>query len=144
VIRVVLDTNIVISALLHPIGAPAQVFVLALGGLIQLCLTGNVYSEYEEVLSRPKFHLSEETIATALHAIREKSVWVRPTAPIRACSDPEDDRFLECAAAADAHYVVTGNLKHFPNVWAGTRVVTARWLLDSIADVSEPEREKRE
>lgn len=52
-IRVVLDTNIVVSALLQPLGPPAQVFVLATNGAIQLCMSGNVYAEYEDVIRRP-------------------------------------------------------------------------------------------
>lgn len=138
-IRVVLDTNVIVSALLQPLGPPAQVFILVLGGVFQLCLTGNVYAEYEEVLSRPKFHLDEKTISAALRDIREKALWVRSTEPVHACSDPADNMFLECAAAADAQYLVTGNMKHFPPAWADTRVVTARWLLDSIAFTAAPE-----
>lgn len=70
-IRVVLDTNIIVSALLHPLGPPAQVLMLALGGSIQLCVSGSIYAEYEEVISRPRFQRREEIIGGALHAIRE-------------------------------------------------------------------------
>jgi hypothetical protein len=58
---------------------------------------------------------------------------VRPTERVAACSDPDDDIFLECAQAARADYLVTGNLKHFPVSWAATRIVTPRWLLDSLS-----------
>jgi putative PIN family toxin of toxin-antitoxin system len=132
-IRVVLDTNIIVSALLQPLGPPAQVFVLAIGGSIQLCISGSVYAEYEEVISRPRFRLSEDVITGTLHTIREKGFWVRPMEAIRACSDPDDDSFLEWAHAAQANYLVTGNLKHFPTSWSGTRIVTARRLLDVIS-----------
>jgi putative PIN family toxin of toxin-antitoxin system len=132
-IRVVLDTNIIVSALLQPLGPPAQVLVLAIGGSIQLCISGSVYAEYEEVISRPRFRLREGITADALHTIREKGLWVRPTEAIIACSDPDDDIFLECAHAAQANYLVTGNLKHFPTSWAGTQIVTARRLLDIIS-----------
>src|ERR1035437_4190486 len=115
-IRVVLDTNIIVSALLQPLGPPAQVFVLAIGGSIQLCISGSVYAEYEEVINRPRLRRSEDIIAGALHAIRERGSWARPPEAIRACSDPDDDIFLECAHAAQANYLVTGNLKHFPHV----------------------------
>src|ERR1035438_1282790 len=54
-------------------------------------------------------------------------------AEIAAARDPDDDIFLECAQAAQANYLVTGNLKHFPTSWSGTRVVTARRLLDVIS-----------
>lgn len=130
-IRVVLDTNVIVSALLQPLGPSAQIFVLALGGSIQMCVSGSIYAEYEEVISRPRFERSEEVIAAALEAIRAKSFWVRPPEPVRACPDPDDDMFLECAQAALADYLVTGNLKHFPMSWAQTRVVTPRWFLDS-------------
>ncbi|MBK7928146.1 MAG: PIN domain-containing protein [Bryobacterales bacterium] len=52
-IRVVLDTNIVVSALLQPLGPSARIFLLALGGAIQVCVTGAIYAEYEEVIRRP-------------------------------------------------------------------------------------------
>jgi predicted nucleic acid-binding protein len=92
-IRVVLDTNIIVSALLQPLGPPAQVFVLA---------------------------------------IRERGLWVRSTETVRACPDPDDDIFLECAQVAHANYLVTGNLKHFPTSWLDTKIVTPRWLLDQL------------
>jgi putative PIN family toxin of toxin-antitoxin system len=129
-IRVVLDTNIIVSALLQPLGPPAQVFTLAIAGSIQLCVSGKIYAEYEDVISRPRFQRSEEVIAAALLAIRDKSFWVRPAQVVRACPDPDDDIFLECAEAAHADYLVTGNLKHFPAMWENTRIVTARSLLD--------------
>jgi uncharacterized protein len=129
-IRVVLDTNIIVSALLQPLGPSAQILMMALGGLLQLCVSGSVYAEYEEVISRPRFKRSPEIIVAALQAIREKGLWVRPIEKLRVCLDPDDDIFLECAQAAHADYLVTGNLKHFPTAWQQTRVVTPRWLLD--------------
>ncbi|PYT21832.1 MAG: putative toxin-antitoxin system toxin component, PIN family [Acidobacteria bacterium] len=131
-IQVVLDTNIMVSALLQPLGPPAQVFTLAIGGSLQLCVSGKVYAEYEEVISRPRFQRPDDVIAGTLQAIRDKSFWVRPAETIRACADPDDDMFLECAQAARADYLVTGNLKHFPASWEKTRIVTARGLLDII------------
>jgi putative PIN family toxin of toxin-antitoxin system len=129
-IRVVLDTNIVVSALLQPLGPPARVLALAMGGTIQLCVSGSVYAEYEEVISRPRFQRAEDVIADTLQGIRQNGFWVRPIETVRACSDPDDDIFLECAQAARADYLATGNLKHFPASWAETRIVTPRHLLD--------------
>src|SRR5689334_9607428 len=113
-IRVVVDTNIFVSALLQPLGPPAQALILALSGLIQLCMSGNIYAEYEEVIRRARFRCAEQTITAALDAIRSKAIWVRPPNSVTACSDPDDNMFLECAQAAQADYLVTGNLKHFP------------------------------
>jgi putative PIN family toxin of toxin-antitoxin system len=69
-IRVVIDTNIIVSALLQPLGPPAQVLLLAVSGSIQLCITGEVYAEYEEVIRRPRFRRDESAIVAALDAIR--------------------------------------------------------------------------
>ena len=128
--RVVLDTNIIVSALLQPLGPSAQIFVLTLGRSIQMCVSGSIYADYEEVISRPRLRRGEAVIAAALQAIREKSLWVRPAETVRACADPDDDIFLECAQAVKANNLVTGNLKHFPTSWADTRAVTPRWFLD--------------
>lgn len=132
-IRIVLDTNIIVSALLQPLGPPAQVFLLALGRSMQLCVSGSIYAEYKEVLRRPRFQRNDDVIAATLQAIRDRGFWVRPAERVQACADPDDDIFLECAQAAQAHYLVTGNLKHFPTSWTGTKIVTARWLLENLA-----------
>src|SRR5580692_7994633 len=79
--RVVLDTNIVVSALLQPLGPPAQVFLLAVSGSIQLCVSGNVYAEYEEVMRRPRLRIAETVIASTLDTIRKKGFWVSPRKP---------------------------------------------------------------
>lgn len=129
-IRVVLDTNIVVSALLQPLGPPAQVFLLAVSGSIQLCVSGSVYAEYEDVIRRPRLRRDESVITATLHSVREKGLWVRPTEAVRACGDPDDDIFLECAQAARAAYVVTGNIRDFPASWRDTRIVTARRFLE--------------
>jgi uncharacterized protein len=132
-IRVVLDTNILISALLTPQGLPAQVFLLAiLEPDTQLCVSGDIYAEYEEVIRRPQFKRSAGEIEATLRVIREKGLWVKPTGKVHACSDADDNIFLECAQSAAAHYLVTGNLKHFPLAWASTQIVTARQFLDEV------------
>ncbi len=92
--------------------------MLALSGSIHLCVSGSVCAEYEEVINRPPVARSAQIIAATLQAIQEKWVWVRPTERVRACADPDDDIFLECAQAATADFLVTGNLKHFPVSWA--------------------------
>jgi putative PIN family toxin of toxin-antitoxin system len=114
-IRVVLDTNILISALLSPQGPPMQVLLMViLQSDTQLCVSGDVYAEYEEVIRRPRLNRTESEIAATLRAVRENGLWVIPTEKVRACLDPDDDIFLECAQAAAAKFLVTGNVKDFP------------------------------
>jgi putative PIN family toxin of toxin-antitoxin system len=132
-IRVVFDTNVVVSALLNPAGPPAQAFRLATSGSVQLCVTAGIYMEYEQVLHRPKFGLKGQTVAETLQSVRDRALWFRPVAPVRACADPDDDMFLECAIAAEAGYLTTGNLRHFPASFPGLLIVTPRLLLEIVA-----------
>jgi predicted nucleic acid-binding protein len=110
------------------------------GTTAQLCVSGDIYAESEEVLRRAKFNRSEEVIEGALRAIRQNGFWVKPSEKVPACSDADDDIFLECAQAARAHYVVTGNMKDFPAKWANAQIVTARQFLDALADIREEPR----
>jgi len=67
--RVVLDTNVVVSALVRPDGLQDQVLRLALAGKLQLCVSEAVLEEYARVLPRPKLKLRPEEIRTALAKI---------------------------------------------------------------------------
>ena len=71
---------------------PARAFLLTLAGTTaQLCVSGDIYAEYEEVIRRPKFNRSEAIVEQALRAIRQNGFWVKPTEKVRSCSDPDDD-----------------------------------------------------
>ena len=135
-IRVILDTNIVVSATLRSGGLPEAVFNLAVDRVVQLCISEPIMAEYEEVLLRPRFKIHPDKLTTALARIREAGLLVTPTKPVTVASDPDDNIFLECAAAAKAQYLVTGNQGHFPpEVWEQTQIVTARQFLGDIADM---------
>src|SRR5437899_3875794 len=126
-IRVVIDTNVLISAVLHPLGLPAQVFLVVIAGsTARLCVSGEVFAEDDEVIRRPRFQRSERLIAETLRAIRETAIWVRPSQKASGCTDPDDNIFLECVQASQAQYLVTGNTRHFPSRWHNTFVVTPR------------------
>ena len=64
--------------------------------------------------------------------IRTGSLLVRPVETLTVSPDEPDNGFLECADAAKADYLVTGNLRHFPKEWKTTKVVTARELIHAI------------
>ena len=130
--RVVLDTNVILSSLLQPLGPPAKVLYLARRGFLDLCVSPAVYAEYEEVLNRSRFQRIEAEVLPMLEFIRERGLWVRALEPVRACSDPDDDIFLECAQAGEASFLVTGNTKDFPSEWRTTVVATPREFLDRL------------
>ena len=129
-IRVVIDTNILVSALLQPEGLPAAVFMLVLSRDVQLCMSEAIFAEYDEVIRRPQFKRSVDVIEGTLRSIRRLAHWVKPSVRVEECTDTDDDIFLECAQAAEADYLVTGNQRHFPKRWKKTLVVSARELIE--------------
>jgi putative PIN family toxin of toxin-antitoxin system len=124
--RVVLDTNVVLSACLKAEGLEARVVDMALRGEIQVCVTGEVVDEYADVLFRDKFRACRERAELLLAGIQNCAVKVFAAEAVTAASDEDDNRFLECAVAANAEYLITGNLRHYPSEWGLTRVVNAR------------------
>jgi len=129
-IRVVIDTNVLVSALLKPESLPAAVLMLALSGEVQLCVSNAVFAEYDEVIHRPHLKRPPDVIERTLQSIRKLGDWVKPSVRIEECSDPDDNVFLECVEAAKADYLVTGNKRHFPDRWNKTKVVGARELFE--------------
>jgi putative PIN family toxin of toxin-antitoxin system len=131
-IRVVLDTNIVVSAMLNPSGTAADCLRLGLAGHVQLCVSNPILEEYEGVLLRPKFKRSPKAVSAMLRDIRMAAVSVRPTTTLAISADEEDNRFLECAETAEAEYLVTGNTQHFPETWRKIRIITPRQLVELV------------
>jgi putative PIN family toxin of toxin-antitoxin system len=129
-IRVVLDTNVLVSAHLREEGLEATVFLLALSRRITLCVSAPVLAEYAGVLRRRKFSLDPDRITRSLEQTRSASRRVQPKRTLTVCPDPEDNCFLECAVAGGADYLITGNTRHFPPKWGKTRVVNAREFLE--------------
>jgi uncharacterized protein len=129
-ILVVIDTNILVSALLQPEGLPAAVFMLVLSGEVQLCISEAIFAEYDEVIRRSRFKRSVDVIEGTLRSIRRLAHCVKPSVRVEECTDPDDNIFLECAQAAEADYLVTGNQRHFPKRWKKTQVVSARELIE--------------
>ncbi len=112
---VVLDTNVLVSALVNPAGAPATVLALLLNGKLTVCYDNRILGDYGEVLSRQKFHFKKGLILQLLDYIRQEGEFIAAE-PIRIPSVSEDDRmFYEVAKTGKAAYLVTGNKRHFPN-----------------------------
>jgi putative PIN family toxin of toxin-antitoxin system len=133
-IRVVIDTNILVSALLQPEGLPAAVLMLALSGEAKLCVSNGVFAEYDEVIRRPHFKRPRDVIEGTLQSIRKLGRWVKPSVRVKECTDRDDNIFLECAQAAEADYLVTGNGRHFPERSKKTKVIGARELIEILIE----------
>ena len=131
--RVVLDTNVVVSALLKPQGSEDQVLRLALAGRLLLCVSPQVLAEYGRVLSSPKFKFQPSEVATALRQLEKAGSLFRPARTLKISDHEPDNRFYECASAAQAAFLITGNLKHFKKDYQATQIVNARILIDLLA-----------
>lgn len=129
-IRVVLDTNVVVSAQINENGLEAAVLDMAVSRIIHLYTSKAILAEYESVLNRSSLGLDSKRVSRALKGIRKVSTVTKPTRMLEVSSDLADNRFLECAEAANADYLITGNKRHFPRTWQDTKVVTARAFFD--------------
>ena len=111
--KVVLDTNIVVSALLTCEGNPAAIFDLFLLGKLVLVYSDDIMAEYVNVLYRPRLRISVNEIGTALSAIRQHGRKTKPAISTEFMLDSDDRPFYDAAVSAGA-YLITGNAKHFP------------------------------
>jgi len=132
--RIVFDTNVIVSALLTPGGTCDQVVSLVGAPALQPCVDGRLMAEYEEVLHRDVLPISTweadrqlDDLVSFAHTVAAMPLKVR-------LPHAGDLPFLEVAATAQA-VLVTGNLRHFPKKQrAGVRVVTPAELLDVLRE----------
>jgi putative PIN family toxin of toxin-antitoxin system len=132
-LRLVLDTNVVISAALRPDGMPRTALLLAITRPARLYVSQPILDEYASVLARPGLQIRKGLQLLLLQMIENRGYLITPKVRIQATKDPGDDMFIECADAARADYLVTGNQKHFPRFWMATKVITAREFIELAA-----------
>ena len=132
-LRLVIDTNVIVSAALKPEGLQRTTFLLAITKPARLYVSQPVLDEYADVLSRPELKIRKGLRRQLLQLIRNRSNLVVCSWRLEVASDPDDNRFLECADAARADYLVTGNLRHFPRFWKKTKIITPREFIGLVA-----------
>ena len=111
--RVVLDTNVVVSALLNSFGAPGRVLDLVLAGELTAAYDDRVLAEWREVLRRKEFGFATRDVEALLGFVEAEGLGVNPKPLGAELPDPDDVPFLEVAYAAEAT-LITGNTKHYP------------------------------
>ena len=129
---VVIDTNVLVSAMLKSHSLPGSIVELAFDGLIVPVLNEAIETEYREVLSRPKFHLPKNLVEDILNAFHDRAVYVDAERLEIELPDPKDLVFYEVVMEKrkeEDAYLVTGNIRHFPNT---SFIVTPREMLDII------------
>jgi uncharacterized protein len=124
-VRIVLDTNVLVSGLLNPFGPPGRIVQMAAAGELSLCYDARILCEYRGVLSRPAFGFRLDHVDSLLEQFRAVGELVATVPLAHHLPDQDDEPFLEVAVAATAEYLVTGNIRHYPAAArCGVRVVS--------------------
>ena len=134
--KVVLDTNVLVSGLMTPGGACGRIVDLLLGGTLEVYVDDRIVWEYSVVLQRPELRIEPDDAAEVLALIRTRGRQI-PTVPLAtALPDQDDLPFLEVASAAGA-LLVTGNARHYPKrVRVGVVVLSPADLLELLRAAS--------
>lgn len=114
--KVVLDTNVLVSAILSPFENPASILRSILFGDLLLCYDLRIISEYREVLQRKKFNFEQQEINDLIDYLEHIAELIIPRPLKINLQDMDDLPFIEVAASANANYLITGNKKHFSNL----------------------------
>ena len=128
----VIDTNVIVSAMLKWQSLPGNILELVFDGIITPVFNDEILNEYREVLSRPKFNLSKQIIEDFVGNIEELGLSIKAATLDLDFPDPKDRVFYEItmeSRKSDETYLVTGNIKHFPEQCF---VVTPREMLEIV------------
>lgn len=129
--KIVLDTNVLVSGLLSPFGAPGDIVRLAASGLLKICYDARILAEYQSVLERPKFKFDQVQVDYLLTQIKAAGLLTSGRSLKTKLPDRADEPFLEAAMASKARVLVTGNIKHFPRAKrADVKVLSPREFLE--------------
>lgn len=127
---VVIDTNIIVSALLSSKddSATVQVMEKVFRQEVTLIYSKEIFAEYTNVLNRPKFHFSKELVDYMLSAIKQFGILREPVGDAMiVLPDMKDVPFYGLVLESEDACLITGNIKHFPKE---SRIMTARQLID--------------
>lgn len=130
----VIDTNVLVSAMLKWKSVPGSILEFAFSGTIIPVLNDKIVSEYRAVLMREKFHLTKEIVDDVIQALEEQGEYIDTENTDYELPDPKDVVFyaivMEKRKNEDA-YLITGNVRHFPQE---PYVVTPKEMLDILLE----------
>ena len=137
--RIVVDTNVLVSGLIAPFGPPGDIVRLLASGAVSACYDARILAEYREVLARPAFGIAADRVESLLDQIEGDGVLVTARPLAARLPDPEDEMFLAVALSGGARCLVTGNLRHFPeHCRHGVEVVSPRRFVELYLDTAPP------
>lgn len=129
----VIDTNVLVSAMLKYYSIPGQLLNEALLGDLFPLLCDEIIAEYREVLARPKFRFDQTLVNTLIDGLIDRGIFLDAAPVEEIITDPKDIVFYEVVmegrAQLNSTYLITGNLKHFPS---RSFVVSPRDMLEII------------
>jgi putative PIN family toxin of toxin-antitoxin system len=112
-VKIVLDTNVLVSGLLSPAGTPGRIVDLVTSLRVTVIFDDRILAEYREVLARPKLRIGRAEAAAVLDLIEKEGILVSaPPLPLQ-LPDPDDLPFVEVSEAGAATALITGNARHF-------------------------------
>ena len=123
--RIVLDTNVLVSAVLSPAGPPAEILSLVINEEVILCYDDRVLNEYRGVLGRERFGFDGEAVSSLVSFLEQTGERVNATPLDLQLPDPDDRVFFEILESAAADFLVTGNTRHYHSL-GDRRIVTPR------------------
>ena len=129
---VVIDTNVLVSAVLKHNSIPGFIINLAFSGPVIPVLNGEIEKEYREVLSRPKFHLTQDIVEDIVGEFQNRGLYLDAEKQDIELPDPKDVVFYEVmleGSKTDDTFLVTGNGRHFPE---NPYIVSPRQLMEII------------
>jgi putative PIN family toxin of toxin-antitoxin system len=129
----VVDTNVLVSAALKPESLQRTVLLIAITKPARLYVSQPILDEYVDVLARPELRIRKGARMQLLQLIRNRSFLVAPRQQLSVTTDPDDNIFIECADSSRADYLITGNRKHFPRFWKGTKIIAPREFIEAAA-----------
>ena len=121
-IKVVIDTNVLVSAIWNPRGTPAKIIEGVYAGTFEPVVSEQILQEYSTVLKYKKFRFPPSIVNQMLNYFRTFLLPLPPEDTSIKCSDPDDTKFLSAAIAGNASYIITGNRKHFPRKVPGLSI----------------------
>jgi len=129
--KVVLDTNVIVSGLLSPYSAPGEIVRMVASGTLELAYDARILLEYTEVLLRPKFSFHKQHVDDFLTQIKHGGHAIAANPLSIRLMDLDDEAFLEVALTGKVLCLITGNKKHYPQkARQGMIVVSPREFLD--------------
>jgi len=139
-LKVVLDTNVLVSALLRRNSIPHRIFEAAENQVFLLCISPGIIKEVEAVISRPtlvkRTQMNERERTVFLNTLKEVSVLIEPSKELPPlAADPDDTKFLECALEGQVDYIVSGD-NHLLQlgIYEGIKILSPRDFVESVLE----------